>query len=322
MTVTKAETEFKIPVIDVSGYLQNDKESPDSKEVVAAIRSACKDPGFFQVTGHSVPAGLRDQTLKSLHEFFALPEEVKSQIHRTDENTVGYEVVGQQKVEVGDRKEGFVFGPEPFPAQFTKVKNQWLEDSACPGFNATLQQYYDEVRKLSKSMFRLLALSLDLEETYFDEFVASQESLTMCKAHRYPPTTKEMSTQTKGIGAHSDFGALTLLLQDEIGGLEVLYEPENKWYPVQYVPDAYVVNIGDMMERWTNNRYKSTKHRVISPVSGKYRFSIGIFNEGLMHQLIECIPTCIDKGEKPLHKPILAETYLRESLAATYAVGA
>lgn len=104
---------------------------------------------------------------------------------------------------------------------------------------------------------------------------------------------------------------------------------------MKYIPDAYVVNIGDMMgmnyssysvhsnidvsiERWTNNRYKSTRHRVISPVSGKYRYSIAFFNEGLLGQVLECIPTCIEEGEKPLHESITVETHLRDRYGGTY----
>ncbi|KAL3474685.1 hypothetical protein BJX99DRAFT_173297 [Aspergillus californicus] len=318
MTENTTESELDVPIIDISGYLQNDKA--ETRDIVAAIRSACRYPGFFQITGHSVSADLRAQTLQSLQEFFGLPQDVKMQVHRTkSECSAGYEVVGEQKVEAGgDQKEGFMIGPDPFPGKVLQVANQWPEESVCPGFRETFTQHYKEVRQLSKSMFRLLALSLELEETYFDNFVASRDSITMCKAHRYPPTSREMAAKTKGIGAHTDWGALTLLLQDEVGGLEVYYEPEDKWYPVKYIPDAYVVNIGDMMERWTNNRYKSTRHRVISPVSGKYRYSIGLFNEGLMDQLLECIPTCIEEGEKPLHEPILVETHLRACYDATY----
>ncbi|KAJ5093630.1 hypothetical protein N7456_009491 [Penicillium angulare] len=320
MTVNTIESEIEVPVIDISGYLQNDKTQ--TKDIVAAVRSACKYPGFFQITGHSVSADLRAQTLQSLQDFFGLPQDVKMQVHRTkSECFTGYEIVGEQKVGTGgDQKEGFMIGPEPFPGTSLEVANQWPEESVCPGLKGTFMQYYNEVRQLSKYMFRLLALSLDLEETYFDKFVASRDyqAMSMCKAHRYPPTTKEMADKTRGIGAHTDWGALTLLLQDEVGGLEVYYEPKDKWYPVKYVPDAYVVNIGDMMERWTNNRYKSTRHRVNSPVSGNYRYSIGLFNEGLLDQMLECIPTCLAEGEEPLHKPIKVETHLRACYEATY----
>ncbi|BCS21126.1 isopenicillin N synthase family dioxygenase [Aspergillus puulaauensis] len=318
MTENATESKIEIPVIDISGYLQNDKTK--TREIVAALQSACKNPGFFQITGHSVSADL--PALQSLQGFFSLPQDVKKQVHRSKSKCLrGYEVVGEQKLEAamgGDQKEGFMIGPELPPGRFLQGPNQWLEESICPRFRETFMRYFNEVHQLSKSVFRLLALSLELEEMYFDDFVASRDSITMCRAHRYPPTTKEMATRTRGIGAHTDFGALTLLLQDEVGGLEVYYEPEDKWCPVKYIPDAYVVNIGDMMERWTNNRYKSTRHRVISPVSGKDRYSIAFFNEGLLDQVLECIPTCIEEGERPLHESITVETHLRDRYGGTY----
>ncbi|KAL3469785.1 hypothetical protein BJX99DRAFT_64278 [Aspergillus californicus] len=313
-------TGIQIPVIDISGYFQNDETR--TTEIITALQSACKDPGFFQITGHSVPAQLRAQTLDKLQGFFSLPENIKKQVHRSQSECLrGYEVVGEQKLEAalgGDQKEGFMIGPELPPGRFLQGPNQWLEENVCPGFRETFMEYFDEVHKLSKLMFRLLALSLGLEERYFDDFVASRDSITMCRAHRYPPTTQEIAARTRGIGAHTDFGALTLLLQDKVGGLEVYYEPNDTWYPVAYVPDAYVVNIGDMMERWTNNRYKSTRHRVISPVSNQDRYSIAFFNEGLLDKVITCIPTCVEEDEEPLHEPITAEMHLRNRYGGTY----
>jgi len=140
----------------------------------------------------------------------------------------------------------------------------------------------------------------------------------MCRAHRYPPTTSETAQRTRGIGAHTDFGALTLLLQDEIGGLEVFHKPTQSWHSVTPVKDAFVVNMGDMMERWTNNMYTSTLHRVISPVSSKDRYSVAFFNEGLLDQMIECIPTCLRPGEQPLYAPIRAEDHLRQRYGTSY----
>ncbi|KAL4779948.1 hypothetical protein BJX76DRAFT_351365 [Aspergillus varians] len=320
MTANPTEYKTQVPVIDISGYLEDD--AVKTRDIISRIQSACKDPGFLQIIGHSVPAALQAQTLEKLHEFFSLPPNIKKQVHRSQSECLrGYEVLGEQKLEAamgGDQKEGFMIGAELPPGRFLQGPNQWLEETVCPRFRETFVRYFDEVHKLSKSMFRLLALSLGLEETYFDGFVASRDSITMCRAHRYPPTTKELAARSRGIGAHTDFGALTLLLQDQVGGLEVYYEPEDVWYPVEYVPNAYVVNIGDMMERWTNNRYRSTRHRVISPVTGQDRYSIAFFNEGLLDQVITCIPTCVEEGKKPLHEPITVEAHLRSRYGGTY----
>ncbi|KAK3325138.1 sexual differentiation process protein isp7 [Apodospora peruviana] len=160
-------------------------------------------------------------------------------------------------------------------------------------------------------MFRLMALGLGLEETYFDQFVDSRD------------LTPEAAEKSRGVGAHTDFGALTLLMQDD--GNHYITPTDQRvpsatetWHSVNPVKDAYVVNIGDMMQQWTNNRYTSTLHRVISPVTARDRFSVAFFNEGLLDQVIECIPTCLEPGEKPLHEPVVVETHLRKTYGNSY----
>ncbi len=181
MTENATESKIEIPVIDISGYLQNNEAK--TRDIVTAFRSACKNPGFFQITGHSVSAGLRAQTLQSLQEFFSLPQDVKKQVHRNKSECLrGYEVVGEQTLETamgGDQKEGFMIGPELPPGRFLQGPNQWLEEGICPGFRETFMQYFNEVHQLSKSIFRLFALSLELGETYFDDFVASRDCKLM-----------------------------------------------------------------------------------------------------------------------------------------------
>ncbi|KAL4928892.1 isopenicillin N synthase family dioxygenase [Aspergillus undulatus] len=320
MPAPPGPSSMEIPIIDISGYTVAD--APKTSEIISALRIACVNPGFFQITGHSVPASLRTETFQKLHDFFALPVETKKSVHRNQSASLrGYELVGEQKLDSSmgsDQKEGFMIGPELPPGRFLQGPNRWLDEGVCPGFRETFMRYFGEAWELSKVVFRLLALSLGLEEGYFDEFVGRKDSISMCRAHRYPPTTEAMATKSRGIGAHTDFGALTLLLQDDVGGLEVYHEPDDTWYPVAYIPDAYVVNIGDMMERWTNNRYKSTRHRVISPVSGRDRYSIAFFNEGLLDQVLTCIPTCVEEGERPLHEPITVERHLRNRYGGSY----
>ncbi|KAL2783722.1 hypothetical protein BJX66DRAFT_330453 [Aspergillus keveii] len=278
-----------IPFIDISGYLQNDLAK--TQEIVFLFQTACQNPGFLQITGHSISPTLRSDTLAALSKFFALPLKTKLTVHRNKSPCLrGYEVIGEQTLEEavgGDQKEGFMIGPElPDTGRFLQGPNQWVGEDVAPGLGALFMEYFRQMHNLSVKVFRIVALSLGLEEGYFDEFVGSKDSIAMCRAHRYPPTTKEMAAKTRGIGAHTDFGALTLLLQDE--------------------------------ERWTNNRYKSTRHRVISPVSDKDRYSIAFFNEGLLDKLIMCLPTCVEEGEEPLHEPITAEQHLRNRYGGTY----
>ncbi|KAK5993550.1 2-oxoglutarate-Fe(II) type oxidoreductase hxnY [Cladobotryum mycophilum] len=315
------EIKLVIPVIDISGYYTGDVEA--KARIASAIASAAQSPGFFQITGHRVSPDLISQLYKQLAAFFALPFDVKRSISTANSPVIrGYEAIGQQILEEGfvDSKEGFVFGREhPLEgARYLQGPNQWPEDSKVPGFKDVIMEYYKAVLNLSKIMFRLVALSLSLKEDYFDAFSGSEDSIAVMRAHRYPPTTPELAAKSRGIGAHTDFGALTLLLQDSIGGLEVFHKPTETWHPVKPVEGAFVVNIGDMLERWTNNRYTSTKHRVISPANDNYRYSVASFNQGLLDQMIECIPTCLEPGEKPLYEPVKVEEHLKARYSSSF----
>ncbi|KAK3651318.1 hypothetical protein LTR56_005775 [Elasticomyces elasticus] len=312
---------LEIPVIDISGYLRG--EASATSVIASSFASAARAPGFFQITGHNVSPALIARLLARLAAFFALPLETKNSIHRNKSSALrGFEAVGEQRLEEGfsDCKEGFMVGPERSAegARFLQGPNQWLEETEVEGLKEVVLEYFSEMRALSGTMFRLIALSLGVDEHYFDEFATSRDSIANCRAHRYPPASEEVAKNSRGIGAHTDFGALTLLLQDKIGGLEVFHRPTQTWHPVQALEGAFVVNVGDMLERWTNNHYASTLHRVISPTSGQYRYSVAFFNEGLLDQLVECIPTCLKQGDIPLYEPVLVETHLRDRYGKSY----
>ncbi|KAI1385682.1 putative gibberellin 20 oxidase [Hypoxylon trugodes] len=319
MTVEQSP-HLTIPVIDISGYVNGDLSR--TSEIVKELGSACCTPGFFQIVGHDVPAELRNRLFAKVAQFYDLPQSAKSALSRglSANGARGYEAIGTEIMEgdFQDQKEGFMIGPELPPGRLLQGPNLWPDESECAGFRSTMEEYFIAVRSLSVKMFRLLALSLRLEENYFDTFVDSRDSISMCRAHRYPKASVESSKKSRGTGAHTDFGAMTLLLQDDIGGLEVFHRPSSTWHAVPYVEDAYVVNIGDMMEQWTNGRYMSTLHRVISPVSDKDRYSVVFFNEGLLDQVIECIPTCLKPGEAPLHEPVTVEAHLRKRYGESY----
>ncbi|KAI0835891.1 putative gibberellin 20 oxidase [Hypoxylon sp. FL0890] len=322
MTIAKVP-EINIPVIDISDYIAGDPFR--TSRIAEELHAACRAPGFLQIIGHDVPAELRTRLFAKVAQFYDLPLAKKLALHRDLSVTGarGYEGVGTQVLEDGfrDQKEGFMIGPELPPGRFLQGPNLWPDEDDCPGFRSTMDEYYSAMRNLSVKMFRLLALSLRLDEHYFDAFVNSQDSISTCRLHRYPRANVEKARESRGIGAHTDFGAMTLLLQDDIGGLEVFHRPTSTWNAVPYVKDAYVVNMGDMMERWTNGRYMSTLHRVISPVSNKDRYSVVFFNEGLLDQVIECIPTCVEPGETPLHPPVTVESHLRRRFADSYGGG-
>jgi isopenicillin N synthase-like dioxygenase len=166
-----------IPVIDISGFLNGDTNQ--TTRIVHELRSACQFPGFFQITGHNVPLELQSNLLAKLTEFFALPASVKQSLHRSQSKCLrGYEAIGDQQLEATfpDQKEGFMIGPDRrADAGFLQGPNQWPNEKSIPGFREIFTSYFKAVHDLSKSMFRLIALGLELEETYFDDFVGNKD---------------------------------------------------------------------------------------------------------------------------------------------------
>ncbi|CAK7237211.1 hypothetical protein SBRCBS47491_009900 [Sporothrix bragantina] len=323
-----------IPVIDIAASLTGDVEA--RKACALELRRALEDVGFFQIVGHSVPAELQQQFIAAITAFFALPLAAKQAIgqDRSPCNR-GYERIGIERLEeiednaTVEKKEGFTVRPERPLGKFMTGPNQWPSRD-LPGmadFEETYMAYFAAVHQLSTHMFRLMALSLDLDEHYFDAFAADPDGIQLCRSHHYPPNPigddmEAGTTKTgRGIGAHTDFGALTLLLQDEIGGLQVLHKPTNTWHPVTPIQGAYVINIGDLMQRWTNDRYLSTMHRVMSPASLKPRYSVAFFNDGALDTVIEAIPTCVAPGEKPKYGPLLVADHLMRRYKQSYSIG-
>jgi isopenicillin N synthase-like dioxygenase len=185
-----------------------------------------------------------------------------------------------------------------------------------PEFRRILEDYREQMTALGSSLFGVLALSLDLPEDYFKAF-CSEPSVTVRLLH-YPPQPPNAAAGQKGAGAHTDFGGLTLLMQDAVGGLQVWDQDTGGWIHAAPVPGTFVVNLGDMIARWTNDRYRSTLHRVIN-TSGRERYSIPFFFTGNYDHEVACIPTCLSPGEQPKYAPITVEAHLRECFKRTYA---
>jgi isopenicillin N synthase-like dioxygenase len=185
VTASSLPISISIPVIDISGYLSSDPQ--ETKKVAAAIRSAAVAPGFFQVIGHPITKNLRERMVAAVKSFYALPKEVKTRLHRNNSNCLrGYETVGEQQLEQGfrDAKEGFMVGQEldGDDLRFAQGPNQWPTEDECPGFREVYMEYFEAMRLFSRTMFRIVALSLDLEETYFDDFAYGRNSKPHCQS--------------------------------------------------------------------------------------------------------------------------------------------
>ncbi|RAK96011.1 isopenicillin N synthase family dioxygenase [Aspergillus ibericus CBS 121593] len=308
------------PVIDFGPYYGDDVAKKAA--LVQQVRQACERHGFFQIINHQIPSDLPEAILQQAREIFSLPLEVKEKYSREiDPVNLGYERLRAQTFgeEPSDLKEGFFlcrdFPPgHPLIGRFSLGLNKYpTEMPDVAGFQSTVNRYHTVMADLALDIFRVLAQTLDLEEHWFDSFC--HDSVNIMRLLRYPP--QPAGGRERGIGAHTDFGGLTILLQDDQGGLQVWDRESSQWADADPVPGALVVNLGNMMMRWTNDRYVSNLHRVIN-TSGQERYSVPFFVSGNPDYLVECIPSCKAATEAAKYPPITVEEWLEARLADTY----
>lgn len=260
-------SEEKIPIIDISALVDKTKKSATKKqrEVADQINNACRNHGFFYIVGHGVDQQLQERLEKVSKEFFSLPTETKLKIKMCEGGIAwrGYFPLGDE-ITSGkpDMKEGVFFGEE-LDNNHELVKSQTplhgsnLFPSEIPDFKPTVLNYIQELTRVGHCVLEGIAMSLGLETSYFfDRY--TKHPLTHFQIFRYPMV--ENAEGLWGVGEHTDYGLLTILKQDESGGLQV--KSCSKWIEAPPVPNSFVCNIGDMLDRMTGGLYKSTPHRV------------------------------------------------------------
>ncbi|KAK7252070.1 hypothetical protein RIF29_35778 [Crotalaria pallida] len=270
-----------IPVIDLSPLIN--KTFADSSAIeglVKEIGSACKEWGFFQVINHGVPLSLRQNLEEVSRNFFAQSSEEKRKVGRDESSATGYYDTEHTK-NVRDWKEVFDFqAKEPTLVPVSSDEDddrlaEWTNKSPeyPPNFRVVIQEYIQEVEKLAYKLLELIALSLGLEAKRFDEFFIKDQT-SFIRINHYPPCP--YPHLALGVGRHKDGGALTILAQDEVGGLEVKRKTDQEWVRVKPTPNAYIINVGDIIQVWSNDAYESVEHRAMVN-SEKERFSIPFF---------------------------------------------
>ena len=311
-------TDLSLPVLSGARLFAGDRAE------VAALRAAAERHGFFYLADHGVDPALIAAVFAQSARFFALPDAEKQAVHlRRVAHALGWEPLRAQTLEQGsapDLKEGFYVGPDVasddpavLAGRFGVGPNQWPAD--LPVFRATMTAYFAAARALGVQVMQALAPALGLSADYFAAF--NDDPACRLRLLHYPPQPANPDPGEKGCGAHTDFGSITLLLQDDAGGLQVQDVETGVWIDAPPIAGTFVVNLGDLIARWTNHRFRSNPHRVINR-SGRERYSVPFFFTGNRDYVVECLPTCLGPGEVPKYPPITTEAHLAERYAATY----
>ncbi|MCU0423212.1 MAG: isopenicillin N synthase family oxygenase [Bacteroidia bacterium] len=305
-----------IPSVDLNDFING---TPEQKiAFVQQLGKAYEDIGFVAVKGHFLSDELSQNLYAQVQQFYGLDLEKKHAYEVPGlAGQRGYTGFGKEHAKgrtEGDLKEFWQFG-------------QWVEDgdavkaeypdnvsvSELPNFNSLGKEAYKKLEETGKYMLRAIALYLGLNEFYFDEFIHNGNSIL--RAIHYPPITNEPKSAVRA-AEHEDINLITLLMGASAEGLEVLNK-QNEWVGITALPDQLVVNVGDMLQRLTNNKLKSTTHRVVNPPREKWgtsRYSIPFFLHPRSSMKLDCLAECIDAEHPIQYEPITAGEYLDERL--------
>jgi isopenicillin N synthase-like dioxygenase len=307
-----------LDIIDVDGLHRRDAAT--GAAIGAQLGRACRDVGFFYVRNHGIPDSLLAGIFSASRAFFASPRSEKDalSIARSKHNR-GYVGLSTESLDPAhaDFKEAFNIGldlppddPEVQAGKPFRGVNVWPD---TPGFRATALAYFNAMWRLGCDLHEAIAADLKLPPRYFADKL--DRPMATLRLLHYPPRATERD-EALGAGEHTDYGSITLLLNDDAGGLDVRRR-DGTWVEAPPIPGAFVCNIGDSLMRWSNDIYVSTPHRVKNP-PGRDRYSVAFFLDPNPEVSLACLPGCSTPENPAKYPPINAADYLRARLDATY----
>jgi isopenicillin N synthase-like dioxygenase len=301
-----------LPVIDIA-----------APGATTALGRALEEVGFAYIAGHGVPPPVIDGAFSASRAFHASPDGLKHSLainewHRGFMAMATSTVVTSSvaKVTRPNLSESLMVMHDVTPDEAgppLQGPNQW--PGWLPDFRAAIDAYRSEVERVSRRIIRLIAMALGLEETALDRYFA--RPTTFLRLLYYPPHPVEAGDDQFGSAPHTDYGIITLLAQDGSGGLQVRRR-DGGWIDAKPLPGTFVLNVADMLARWTNDRFVSTPHRVINNRTESDRFSLPFFFDSDMDAVIECLPTCAGPGNPPKYAPVRYGDYLMDRLNKNY----
>ena len=314
-------TAANLPIVDLRAFYSDDQSVRQS--IAKTAIHACETSGFFYVKGHDISEHVFKQSQEIALAFFRGPSDIKAKVHISNfphhRGYVGNYDVAPDTSKGGDIREAYKVAEElsesdsDFLAGITLYgPNVWPVE--YPQFAPVIYNLYQEFQKLSQTIFSVFALGLDLPADFFAPL--THKPASVMNVNYYPAVATINQHETSGIGAHSDYEAFAMLWQDSVGGLQI-ESLQGEWLAVEPLEDALVINIGDLMARWTNDRFRATRHRVINQ-SGKERMSFACFGNTNYHAMIECIPSCCSAENPAKYAPITSGDYLMNAIKRTY----
>lgn len=329
MTAPADAEGLDVPLIDISGWERGD--APTRAAIAGAVGGAARDIGFMQITGHGIPAAVLAGFQRAIDGFFALDPADKLAVRAPSPGiNRGYSAPGSERLSYSlgvaspaDLFEAFNMGREAteFPdlelADADYSANIW--PPAPDGFEAALRAWFEAVGRVAHIMTRVFAVALGLPEEYFAPYTDHSIDTLRVNHYRMPAGEVVLEPGQLGMGPHTDFGIVTLLWADPLPGLEIL-SPDGQWRGVVPAPGALLVNLGDVLARWTNDRWRSTMHRVKAPIDAAgrpfRRRSAAYFHDGNADAVIDIINGCERDDVEP-YPPITVADHIAAKLAGS-----
>ncbi|MCE4264516.1 2OG-Fe(II) oxygenase [Rhodococcus sp. ACPA4] len=330
-TARSVDGALEVPLIDISAFPSGTTQS--RRQVAEAVDRAACDVGFMQIVGHGIPDSTLQRLIDAMDDFFALPESRKIACTSADRSVNrGYTARETERLSYSlgvcspdDLFEAFNIGTQvsDFPAVQLPSEhypdNIWPDD-ATGRIRRGMSEWFAAAGDLAVTMTRVFAVALGLDEDYFAD--SQSHSMDIFRMNNYQLPRGDMTVEPGqlGMGAHTDYGILTILWADAVRGLQIL-DQQGEWHDVIPAPGALLINLGDLLARWTNNRWTSTMHRVLAPIdeNGQMyrRRSAAYFHDGNFDAVISVLPGCADVLSPVRYEPITVADHLSQKLAGS-----
>jgi len=320
-----------VPVIDIASFRMPYADQAARAEVVRQVDEAARTVGFMQITGHGIPTAILDDFTGATDAFFALDAPAKARyrcppgINRgytppkaeSLANSLGLVSAADlfEAINVGSSAADYpgtdlpadVYAPNVYPAD------------EVPGFEAAVTAWFEAAGRVARTMVRIFGVALGGREDYFERFTDHSIDVLRMNNYRLPGPDTPVEPDQLGMGAHTDYGIVTVLWADQVPGLEI-HGCDGNWHPVLPADGALLVNLGDATARWTNEEWVSTLHRVAAPRVGGVlvpRRSAAYFHDGNVDAVIECLPSCVSAGNPARYEPVTVGEHLAAKLAGS-----